>query len=125
MRQAAHVHRTILMATPVEESLNPKDVFRHALVHRSTDPHFREMLKEQPRVKADQWPTTVVNVMGVAKGKHRTDGAIPAIQAEMLRPLFNHQPVKYYEHTFDHISHSGLHQQDRVLKYVMAQLWKP
>lgn len=124
MRKAAHVKRVMLLATPVEETLNPKEVFKRSLIHKSTDEHFREMIKEKPQVKPDQWPTTVYNVMGVAKDKKRTDGAVPAIQAEMIRPLFNHQPINYHEHTFYHITHTGLHQQSRVLKYVMKGLWQ-
>lgn len=124
MRRAAQVKRVMLLATPVEETLNPKEAFRRSLVHKSTDHHFREMMKEKPQVTNKQWPKVVYNVMGVAKDKKRTDGAVPAIQAEMIRPLFKHQPIAYHEYTFYHISHSGLHQQNRVLKYVMAKLWQ-
>lgn len=121
--QAARVKRVMLLATPVEETLNPKEVFKRSLIHKSTDEHFREMMKEKPQVKNSQWPEQVYNVMGVAKDKKRTDGAVPAIQAEMIRPLFKHKPIQYHEHTFYHITHTGLHQQSRVLKYAMNRLW--
>lgn len=124
MRSMAHVKRVMLLATPVEETLNPKEVFRRSLVHQSKDQHFREMMKEKSQVTEEQWPRRVYNVMGVAKDKQRTDGSVPAIQAEMIRPLFKHAPIKYHEHTFYRISHSGLHQQSRVLRYAMQRLWQ-
>ena len=70
------------------------------------------------------YPIMIYNIMGTKPGSTRTDGAVPLIQAEMLRSLVKgHPTISYQQKIYPNTTHSQLHARKAIFHYVAHQLW--
>ncbi|WP_301876244.1 alpha/beta hydrolase [Limosilactobacillus oris] len=117
------LHKLIFLGVPVEESLSARLDYHYHLIHHSHDQNFLRLRRQMQTWRPD-YPIMIYNIMGTKPGSTRTDGAVPLIQAEMLRSLVKgHPTISYLQKIYPNTTHSQLHARKAIFHYVAHQLW--
>lgn len=124
LQQRLHLNKVIFLGVPVEESLASRLHYRYHLINHSRDKNFIHLRKQMRKWQPD-YHLSIYNIMGTKRGSHRTDGAVPHIQSEMLISLLKgHPTISYHQKNYPNTAHSQLHNRTTILDYIAHQLWQ-
>lgn len=123
LQRKLKLNKLVFLGVPVEESLSARLDYHYHLIHHSHDKNFLR-LRQQMRAWQPDYPLAIYNIMGTKPGSTHTDGAVPVIQAEMLRSLVKgHPTISYQQRIYPNTTHSQLHARKVIFRYVAHQLW--